>query len=89
MEKGTDEALGCDIRRESQIALSHIRRDCPGRTTVPSLETSIHYLSWKFILASVGLPYHFLHVICQKGHVSAEEDVNDGSATGKQHPIAL
>ncbi len=34
-------------------------------------------------------PYHFLHVICPEGRVSAEEGVNDDSETGKQHPIAL
>jgi len=56
---------------------------------VPSLERFFHYLSWKFTLASVGLPYHPLHVTCPERRVSVEENVSDDSATGNQHSIAL
>jgi len=83
--KGTDEVLGCDAERESQISAFPQATIAPRRTFVGIILP----LSLVEVRPRSAVPYHLLHEIFPEGRVSAEEDVSDKSATGNQHSIAL
>ena len=83
-DKGTDEVLGCDPERESQISAFPQVTIGPRCTFV----RNILPLSLVEVLPQSAMSYH-LRVLFPEGHVSVEEDVIDKLAASNQHLIAL